>query len=102
MPADTDATKTNGDDMGPALQLDDDTAHDRAVDHLCRTLGVEQPPDVVWDEKHHLQGHFDLDGRHMVLIATRRTDHTPLVLSDGDWDAFRRPRCRPRLQRSLG
>jgi hypothetical protein len=39
---------------------------------------------------HHLQGHVDVDGQHLVVIAPRDDEHTPLVLSDSEWEALRR------------
>jgi hypothetical protein len=45
---------------------------------------------VRWDSDHHLQGHVDVRGQHLVVIAPRDDDHTPLVLSEAEWDALRR------------
>ena len=74
------------------IRLDDETAHDRAVRHVAHELGLGTPPTVSWDSDHHLQGHLDVAGTHMVLIAPRTDDHMPLLLTDSDWDAFRRSR----------
>ena len=74
-------------------RLNDDEAHDLAVRHLVGLLGAATPPPVAWDADHHLQGHLDVAGRHMVLIAPRTPDHQPLLLSDEDWDALRRTHC---------
>jgi hypothetical protein len=80
--------------MSTATRLDDETAHDQAVRHVAHRLGLSTPPVVAWDIDHHLQGHLDVAGSHMVLIAPRTSDHEPLLLSDADWDALRRPACR--------
>jgi hypothetical protein len=74
------------------IRLDDETAHDRAVRHVANELGLGTPPTVSWDGDHHLQGHLDVAGTHMVLIAPRTDDHMPLLLTDADWDALRRSR----------
>ena len=74
------------------IRLDDETAQQRAVRHVANELGLGTPPIVSWDIDHHLQGHLDVAGRHMVLIAPRTDDHMPLLLTDSDWDAFRRSR----------
>jgi hypothetical protein len=74
------------------IRLDDETAHDRAVRHVAHELGLGTPPTVSWDGDHHLQGHLDVAGTHMVLIAPRTDDHMPLLLTDADWDFLRRSR----------
>jgi hypothetical protein len=74
------------------IRLDDETAHDQALRHVAHELGLGTPPDVWWDGDHHLQGHLDIAGNHMVLIAPRTSDHMPLLLTDADWDALRRSR----------
>jgi len=74
------------------IRLDDETAHDRAVRHVAQELGLGTPPIVSWDSDHHLQGHLDVAGTHMVLIAPRTDDHMPLLLTDADWAALRRSR----------
>lgn len=78
--------------MSAVIRLDDETAHDQAVRHVAHTLGLGTPPIVSWDGEHHLQGHLDVAGNHMVLIAPRTSDHAPLLLTDADWDALRRSR----------
>jgi hypothetical protein len=80
--------------MSEPIRLDDDAAHDRAVQHVADALGLSAPPAVAWDADHHLQGHFEVAGSHMVLIAPRTSDHDPLLLTDEDWDALRRDCCR--------
>ena len=72
------------------VRLDDETAHEKAVRHVEHALGLGTPPVVSWDGEHHLQGHLDVAGIHMVLIAPRTTDHLPLLLTDADWDELRR------------
>jgi hypothetical protein len=74
------------------IRLDDETAQERAVRHVANELGLGTPPNVSWDGDHRLQGHLDVAGTHMVLIAPRTDDHMPLLLTDADWDALRRSR----------
>jgi hypothetical protein len=76
--------------MDTDKRFTDDEAHDLAVRHIAGLLGSDALPDVCWDEDHHLQGHLDVEGHHMVLIATRTPDRCPLLLTDEDWDSFRR------------
>jgi hypothetical protein len=76
------------------VRLDDDTAHERARRYAATHLGLQALPDVVWDADHHLQGHFDIAGHRLVLIAPRAADRQPVLLTEGDWDGFRRPWCR--------
>lgn len=80
--------------MSATTRLDDNTAHDRAIRHAIDELGLERAPRVCWDTEHQLQGHLDIDGRHLVLIATRRDDRRPLLLTDGAWDRLHRAACR--------
>ena len=79
--------------MNADKKLSDDEAHDLAVRHLAGVLGSNTVPRIAWDGDHHLQGHLDVAGRHMVLIAPRSPDHCPLLLSDEDWDSLRRTHC---------
>jgi hypothetical protein len=79
--------------MEATIRLNDEEAHDLAVRHLADVLGPNPIPPVAWDIDHHLQGHLDVAGHHMVLIATRTADRCPLLLSDEDWDSLRRTRC---------
>ena len=72
------------------IRLDDETAQQRALRHVANELGLGTPPIVSWDFDHHLQGHLDVAGTHMVLIAPRTDDHMPLLLTDTDWAALRR------------
>jgi hypothetical protein len=74
--------------MNQVERLDDDRAHARAHDHLVAAVGCDC--DIRWDDEHCLQGHVDLDGCHLVVIACRDDAHEPLVLSEDDWDALRR------------
>jgi hypothetical protein len=46
--------------------------------------------EIQWDANHCLQGHVDLDGSHLVVIACRDDAHEPLALTEGEWDAVRR------------
>jgi hypothetical protein len=74
----------------PIRRLDDDAAHALAMAYLKTILGGDHVPAVHWDPDHHLQGHLNVRGEELVLIAVRTTDHTPLVLSEADWDSFHR------------
>lgn len=79
--------------MQPVRRLDDETSHELAIDYLAAVLGMGAPelaPEVRWDPEHHLQGHVVIGGEELVVIAVRTTDHTPVVLSEAEWDAFRR------------
>ena len=79
--------------MQPVRRLDDETSHELAIDYLAEVLGMAAPvlaPEVRWDPEHHLQGHLVVRGEELVVIAVRTTDHTPVVLSEADWDEFRR------------
>lgn len=73
-----------------STRLDDDAAHQRALEFLAELLGCECTEHVCWDVDHHLQGHLEVRGQHMVVIAPRDDVHAPLVLSEDDWDALRR------------
>jgi len=74
-------------------RLNDEEAHDLAVRRLVELLGSADVPAVAWDADHHLQGHLDVAGHHMVLIAPRTPDHAPLLLTDEDWDSLRLTHC---------
>lgn len=74
----------------PHRRFDDQAAHDRALEHLAAVAGDECLSRVCWDTEHHLQGHVDVAGRHLVVIAARDDEHDPLVLSETEWDALRR------------
>ncbi len=76
-------------------RLDDEQAHQRALDFLAELLGTECTEHVCWDLDHHLQGHLDVAGEHVVVIAPRDDEHAPLVLSEEDWDALRHGFCVP-------
>jgi hypothetical protein len=73
-------------------RFDDDQAHQRALRELASVAGTECLSRVCWDPVHHLQGHVDVRGEHLVVIAPRDDEHEPLVLSEADWDALRRGR----------
>ena len=70
-------------------RVDDDRAHRRAMRHLATVIGADRVGAVRWDPDHHLQGHVDVAGQHLVVIAARDDEHAPLVLSEADWDALR-------------
>lgn len=74
----------------PHNRLNDQQAHDRALEHFAAICGAQWVDCVLWDLEHQLQGHVDVAGQHLVLIATRDDEHEPLVLSESDWDALRR------------
>ena len=61
----------------------------RAWDYLMSLLGAA-PDDLCWDATHHLQGHAHVDGRELVVIASRDEQHHVLVLTPEDWDEIRR------------
>ncbi len=71
-------------------RFDDEQAHQRALLELARRVGSECCSRVCWDRDHHLQGHVDVNGEHLVVIAPRDDEHVPLVLPESDWDALRR------------
>ncbi len=81
--------------------LDDEQAHERALELLAAVAGMECIRRVAWDPEHHLQGHVDVAGEHLVVIAPRDDAHRPLVLGEAEWDALRRgvtaikPACCP-------
>ena len=85
----TTRTDMKGPPMPRSRRLDDQQAHKRALDHLARCVGDDCAERVCWDPVHHLQGHLDVDGTHLVVIAPRDDEHDPLVLSEADWDALR-------------
>lgn len=70
-------------------RLDDEQAHREALAYLAAVLGPECAAGVCWDLDHHLQGHLEVCGEHLVVIAPRDVAHHPLVLSEADWDALR-------------
>lgn len=72
-----------------STRLDDEAAHQRALELLADLLGEECTDHVCWDIDHHLQGHVDVEGHHLIVIAPRDHDHAPRVLSEDDWDALR-------------
>ncbi len=74
----------------PHQRLDDDQAHQRAERYLASILGTDGAREVSWDTDHHLQGHLDHSGQHLVVIAPRDDEHDPIVMSDTEWNALRR------------
>jgi hypothetical protein len=48
------------------------------------------PDALLWDERHHLQGHAHVHGHELVVIASRDEEHHVLVLTPEDWDEIRR------------
>lgn len=71
-------------------RLGDEQAHALAERLLAEREGGPPGATVVWDPEHHLQGHVEIDGRHVVLIAPRDHTHEPLVLTESAWDQLRR------------
>ena len=57
---------------------------------LAAVAGSKPAPVVAWDPEHHLQGHTEIDGQHVILIAPRDDEHRPLVLTEAEWDELRR------------
>lgn len=72
-----------------SIRLDDESAHRRALAFLADLLGEECAEHVCWDLDHHLQGHVEVAGEHVIVIAPRDDEHAPLILSEEDWDALR-------------
>ncbi len=70
-------------------RLGDEQAHQLAEQLLAAVAGGQAAP-VVWDPEHHLQGHAEIDGEHVILIAPRDDEHRPLVLTEAEWDELRR------------
>lgn len=71
-------------------RLGDEQAHQMAEQLLAAVAGGQQSPVVAWDPEHHLQGHAEIDGEHVILIAPRDDEHRPLVLTEAEWDELRR------------
>jgi hypothetical protein len=61
----------------------------RAYDFLVRIAGT-RPETLTWDSTHRLQGHAQLGGHELVVIATHDASHQPVVLTESGWDAVRR------------
>jgi len=55
---------------------------------LAELIGAA-PDDLIWDGKHHLQGHAHWGGREIIVIAARDAVHRPVVLTVEDWDTIR-------------
>jgi hypothetical protein len=60
----------------------------KASEFLTELIG-SRAADLLWDDTHHLQGHSQLHGRELVVIASRDEDHQTVVLTAEDWDAVR-------------
>lgn len=75
--------------MNRCRRYSDEQAHALALSHLAERVGADCVGRVCWDPDHHLQGHVDVDGRHLVVIASRDDAHHPVILSEADWDAHR-------------
>ena len=71
------------------IRFNDDSAHRYAIEHATTVLGRDTEPSVAWDDDHHLQGHLEVSGRHLVLIAARATRHHPRLLDEMEWDSLR-------------
>lgn len=67
----------------------DDVAHRHAAEHVAVTLGLDVEPSIIWDERHHLQGHLQVAGQHLVVIAPRTGEHDPRLLTEQEWDGLR-------------
>jgi hypothetical protein len=61
----------------------------KASEFLTELIGSPHK-DLLWDDVHRLQGHSQLHGRDLVVIAPRDEDHRTVVLTAEDWDAVRR------------
>ncbi|WP_420450475.1 hypothetical protein [Ilumatobacter sp.] len=70
-------------------RVDDDEAHERAVEHLVALMGAECAEEIRWDPRYHLQGHVERGGQHLVVIAARDAEHEPRVMSESDWRELR-------------
>ena len=77
------------DDRRATQRWDDHEAHERAVRHLVALMGVGCTSSLRWDPEFHLQGHVEVAGEHLVVIAARDADHEPRVLSERAWDELR-------------
>jgi hypothetical protein len=61
----------------------------KASEFLTELIGSPHK-DLLWDDVHRLQGHSQLHGRDLVVIAPRDEDHRTVVLTAEDWHAIRR------------
>ena len=61
----------------------------RASEFLTELIG-SPPENLLWDDTYHLQGHSQLHGRELVVIAPRDENHQTVVLTAEDWDGVRR------------
>ena len=68
------------------VRFDDEAARARAIEHAVSVLGLVARPEVAWRSDYSLQGHLDLRGRHLVLIAPRTADHSPRLFTEHEWD----------------
>jgi hypothetical protein len=87
----TTTTTTAGIDCrtGRTVRFDDETARGRAIEHAVSVLGLAASPAVAWRHDYRLQGHLDLGGRHLVLIAPRTGDHLPRLFTEHEWECLR-------------
>jgi hypothetical protein len=69
-----------------------------ATDYLRTLIGVV-PPDLAWDDAHHLQGHAHVGDTELIVIAPRDDAHATVVLTAPDWEDVRR--SAPDSRRSL-
>ena len=77
---------TNAVDRAPRRDID---CQARASEFLTDLIG-SPPENLLWDDTYHLQGHSQLHGRELVVIAPRDEHHQTVVLTAEDWDAIRR------------
>jgi hypothetical protein len=85
----TTTTASQTTDNAGTVRFDDETARRRAIEHAVSVLGLAARPDVAWRHDYRLQGHLDLCGRHLVLIAPRTGDHDPQLFTEHEWDCLR-------------
>ncbi len=53
-------------------------------------LGTDCACEVRWDRDHHVQGHLEHSGKHLVVIEPRDDEHDPIVMSETECDTRRR------------
>ena len=78
---------TTADAVGRVLRPDTE-CRARAREFLVGLIG-SVPDDLTWDGTHRLQGHANLSGRELVVIAPRDDAHSTVVLTAQDWDQVR-------------
>ena len=77
---------TNGDHRATGSDIE---CQARASEFLTELIG-SAAENLLWDDTYHLQGHSQLHGRELVVIAPRDEHHQTVVLTAEDWDAVRR------------